>query len=373
MSSPSRVEFANSLRGLAALVVVVAHYSGFYSAGREVMSGLIHAPVLSLEAQPVPSYIAGMSAVPGVRLPAFGVALFFLVSGFVIPFSLARTSHLGFLGSRLLRIVPTYVAGFTVTLLALRAGTAYFGVPWPYSGREMVIHALPGLRDLLWSRHIDYVVWTLEVEVKFYALGWLLLPLFRARSPAVFLAPALLLLGSLALARPVEKWALADPWAFRAARLWLDSAPYLIFMFIGVLLHVHHHGAVSGGRAAGGGVALFLLFAVGLHLAGGHGGTRPLVVSYGCALGVFTLAYLRPRLFRANRGFDFLADLSFPLYVTHGVAGYIGLRVLADRGWSPGPSLLLVGTAAVLVAWMLHRAVERPTQHLGQRWSARNR
>ena len=187
----SRVDFANTLRGFAAMAVVISHYYGVFWLNRAAVEGLLHVPALP-ESHPVPAYVAAIQTIPLLNWGAYGVALFFLVSGFVIPFSLQRNTRGGFLVNRLFRIIPTYAAGFSITLLALFAGTGYFGTEWPYGLRAILVHYLPGLRDVLWSPNIDGIIWTLEIEMKFYLVCALVLPWFRRASLKVFVVPAAL-------------------------------------------------------------------------------------------------------------------------------------------------------------------------------------
>lgn len=73
----NRVEFANGLRGIAALCVVVSHYLGVYWFNREAVADLIKAPVLSAELVPTPTYLEPLQIHPLFNWGAFGVALFF--------------------------------------------------------------------------------------------------------------------------------------------------------------------------------------------------------------------------------------------------------------------------------------------------------
>lgn len=50
-----------------------------------------------------------------VELGALGVGAFFLVSGYVIALSVERYSRRGFLVGRLMRVLPTFAAGYLVT------------------------------------------------------------------------------------------------------------------------------------------------------------------------------------------------------------------------------------------------------------------
>ncbi len=62
-----------------------------------------------------------MTANPWFMPGPFGVALFFLISGLVIPFSFDRHRTGAFLLARLLRIYPTYLAALLIEVLTLPA------------------------------------------------------------------------------------------------------------------------------------------------------------------------------------------------------------------------------------------------------------
>jgi peptidoglycan/LPS O-acetylase OafA/YrhL len=80
---------------------------------------------------------------------AFGVSQFFLISGFVIPLSLNQATTPSFLRARAWRIIPTYVAGFSFTLLALAAASHVYGKPFPYAIDDVAAHLIPGVRAVL--------------------------------------------------------------------------------------------------------------------------------------------------------------------------------------------------------------------------------
>ena len=86
-SQQHKSQFADTLRGIAAGLVLLDH--------------TLDLAGLSLTAK-----------FPLLSLGQLGVALFFLVSGFVIPISLPKYSVPGFLVARVLRIYPTYAVAF---------------------------------------------------------------------------------------------------------------------------------------------------------------------------------------------------------------------------------------------------------------------
>lgn len=140
----NKVEFANTLRGFAALSVLISHYYSVFWFRKPAVATLTHLPQLD-DSLGAPVYLSWLHPFPLNESGSFGVALFFLISGFVIPFSLERSSALTFAINRFFRLVPVYICGFSITLLSIFAGVRYFGVPWPFTASEIASHYIPGL------------------------------------------------------------------------------------------------------------------------------------------------------------------------------------------------------------------------------------
>lgn len=115
---------------------------------------------------------------PAVFMPwaSFAVRTFFVLSGFVIYFSLenARNSQ-DFAVARFARLYPAYVCACAFTLFVILAGD--------YNPRNVKLTDIPAnltmLATLLGFNHIDAPYWTLQREVCFYALMALLFSLRR--------------------------------------------------------------------------------------------------------------------------------------------------------------------------------------------------
>ena len=324
MQHSSRVAYAQTLRGYAAICVLIAHYYGVFWSNPKVVGDLINAPEVSAT---MPAYLSWLHVIPQFNWGAFGVALFFLISGFVIPFSLGRQGAGTFLVGRFFRIVPLYMVGFTISLAAIGAATLYFARSWPFSPSSVAIHYVPGLRDVLWSRNIDGIIWTLEVEMKFYVICAVFAVWFRRTSLVVFVAPVILLAMCI--------WLGATPASqnYPIALAGTLSGPYLIYMFIGVAFHYAHVGRINPQQMTFFVAALFLIHIVALNSTI-FNATLPLAWSYGAALIVFAFAAGFPVLFRRTKVGEFFANISYPLYVVHGVAGYATLRLLIETGFS---------------------------------------
>jgi len=192
---------------------------------------------------------------------------------------------------------------------------------------------------------------------------------FRRYSLKVFLLPIVLFLLSLCLDRLVPGWSTSNALAYRLGMTFILSSQYLIFMFTGVAFHYLYRGKIDSVRAALFVGALFALFCTHWW-AGPYSAGFGVARSYAAAVLTFVFAYTFPGIFKGNRLFDFLADISYPLYVIHGVAGYVALRILLDKGVGPWPSLFVVTVGCLVASSLLHVLVERPSQALGKRLAA---
>jgi peptidoglycan/LPS O-acetylase OafA/YrhL len=360
-----RIEFVNILRGPSALCVLISHHWSDFWLNRVKVQDLLQIPGLPAEQVMVPVYIQWLNMFPHFSWGPFGVALFFLISGFVIPFSLQNLHAMTFLRNRFFRIVPTYIVGFGISILALWVGLWYFESDWPYTLQEMMIHTVPGIRDLMHSPNIDGVIWTLEIEMKFYLICALSIIWLQQYSLKVFMIPLALFLLSLGIDWQLGLWVISHSSPNQVTALFqlgvalVHASLYLIFMFIGVLFHYVHEGRLSQQIGLIGGLGLVILFLTQWRM-GVDVEIITEVWSYLLALLVFTMAYYFRDVFRANRVTDFLADISYPLYVTHCVAGYTVLYLLLEYGLNATFSLMCVLSLCISLAWCLHRWVEVP-------------
>jgi peptidoglycan/LPS O-acetylase OafA/YrhL len=358
-----KIEFANACRGVAALSVVVIHILISFWLHPVEAAALLGLPPLTFD---VPGFATALEALP-LNFAAFGVALFFVVSGFVIPISLERYDAKAFLAGRLVRIWPTYWAGFSATVAAMLAGAALWGGTAPFNTVQAIVHYFPPLRALVYSKPIDGIIWTLEIEFFWYGLAACLAGGLRRGAIGIFLAPVGLfaLFGALygfSLWRP-------DSLARVAGRLefLMIYAPFVIFIFTGVALNFRQRGLVSRPVCAALiGLCLALFFAAwwtGLFagiIAPG---------SYLAALAVFVAVMAFQDRFSDGPVLRYLARISYPLYVVHGMAGYILLYGLMQAGLNAWLATALVLAAVILAADLLHRFIERPSHALAQRVS----
>ena len=365
-----RIAFADLLRGVAATSVVIFHFGYLIWLRPDIIGNLISFPGLdTLIGQasfaPLPSF--GLSLFWG----HFGVALFFLISGFVIPISIISLSRAGFVISRIFRLWPTYLVGLSVAIACVALNSQFSGGIFPYSTIEVLTNALIIPRWPSLTRSIDGIVWSLEVEIFFYAFcilmaTWLrrldLRP-FLLSFPAVPAAYAASLggphlIGTNMLLFSFSHWASA-------------MLTYVCFLLCGTVYYYNYRGRLGIAETLAAQAGLLLCFAISLKIGLLDVSDWSMVVSYLLGYAAFAIAYFSRDWIGALpmwvvNPLSFLADVSYPLYTVHGVLGYTLIGYLLAYGAPSGAAVGLAVCAVLAAAVVIHRLVEVPTHSFGK-------
>jgi len=144
---PSRLGWLDALRGIAALVVVFDHSS--YAFMAEFRRWLM----------------------PVFNTSRYGIMVFFLVSGYIIPASLERGGSIRrFWIGRVFRIYPLCVAVVAMVLAAALLGVAEVRGVGEQSVATVALAHVTLLQELLGTPNLLLVLWTLSYEMAFYLL-----------------------------------------------------------------------------------------------------------------------------------------------------------------------------------------------------------
>jgi peptidoglycan/LPS O-acetylase OafA/YrhL len=291
----------------------------------------------------------------------FGVAIFFLISGFVIPFSIEKLSPGRFLVARAFRIYPTYLVCLSVSCLAVWLSAQLYGTPYFLAKKALLANALL-LHTDIGIASLDLVNWTLAVEIKFYLLmACFGAAVFRPGSGRLLAYPLIVLCGTLLLQ-------LAPAWrVFLGLGAVFVELNFVVFMTIGILFYQHLNGKLSSAGLLGRTLLLAALFAAGWTMGPDRAAALANVHNYLLGLALFAAGYAARAWFRATRVLDFFADISYPLYLVHSLAGYVAMKWMMQQGLAFGAALPLTFATACLLAWLIHHAVELPSARLGKR------
>ena len=332
----NRFAFLDVTRAVAALSVMLQH---------------------GLEASGLEGLEPGAVATTWLNLGETGVAIFFLVSGFIIPASMRGTpTFLRFWLRRIFRIYPLYLTIFVAALLV----TKYlFDKPLPPLGITIFSHllivqpwvGLPNFVGGAWTLLIE-MIWYAAFSIAFFSgigtgkrlIVWFLIAYAIVIAVAAIVFPqfpfgrfsifALCFYGYAYLLRFEEK---------------IDARTFMAISVTFLLLTL---------------VSLFVGFA--LYPSGAHGAPTftCVVISWGLALALFPIAIrLRNVDFCNSPVLRYLGEISYSLYLVHslvmGIMMYLGVRVFVFL-----PILLVV---TLTVSTLTYRFIERPGIALARR------
>ena len=363
---PGRLQFANQLRGVAALAVACSHLIGVFWVLRDFAALATATPV---QPGPNPPLVALVSH-PWFNLGPFGVGVFFLISGLVIPFSLQRHSGGGFLLARLLRIYPTYVAALLIEVAVVYGNGMFWQRPFPHDAWTVVANCLL-IQDLVGRPSIDLVNWTLCVELRFYLVIALIAGAVRRGSVAALAGVAVAAAGLVAAAA-AGVFGPPGPDPVLLSYTASTEPLFIVFMLIGVLFNYHLRGCIGTAALLAGAAALGGLFVLCWRMGALAYQYPGVPANYACALMLFGALYAARSRIPANRVLDAMAAVSFPFYLVHSLVGYSVLKLLTLTGQVGYPLALAGAMMAVLaLAAALHVTIEAASIRWGRRMALR--
>lgn len=356
----ARLRRIDALRGIAALLVVWLHVTDF------------HARLGPIEG----AWLRELAH--SVDVGRIGVVAFFLVSGFVIPYSIRsdRPAPVGsFVIKRLFRIFPAY-------WLSIPLGVVTTWWIWGQSfGLRDFLLNFTLLQDLFGARSAEGLYWTLLVELAFYALCVVLLLLrsLHDMRRIWMLATAFTLVYALSM---LLRWAGLPTLGSQAAFWFLNLA----IMLCGTLYRacMFDRAAACGSWSKIGVWALFAFHMVVLPLGAtwAIGLERNATIPYALGMLLFVLGVSVFPV--ASRFTDWLGRISYSVYLFHPVVFQASVWLLLQqpaaswwRSWHLGIYLLVDIGLTLVLADAVYRWVERPGIAMGHRlaaaWAARRR
>ncbi|WP_221326086.1 acyltransferase [Actinoplanes sp. L3-i22] len=398
----SRLRWLDALRALAVLAVVFEHATDYLAPGLK------------------------QATRPFAHAGFFGVALFFMVSGYIVPASIERRGNIRhFWIGRMFRLYPAYlfVIG-AVLLLSVWKPKATPRAFHEHPGTTLLSH-LTMLQDMHNGVGIQVQFWTLTYEMMFYMLvtAVFLFGVHRFSAEiAVLLSAAAVALGNVLPARmlnsnPLElrnlvivtavvmlagivavssrRMAVVIGGAVLLVALVLgllgtnqENGPWegfiiLALMFTGTALYRAEQGQISVGRAV---TAVAAVLAASVFAAFQYGHIWDMVAITGAAarnswLGAVVLALAVFGLGMAGRNLPipgwvgWIGTVSYSIYLTHMfLLRTFGTWLVESRseGIPARIGVLLVYLAGtLLVSWLCYRLIELPFQSLGRRVAKR--
>ncbi|NEO36148.1 MAG: acyltransferase [Moorea sp. SIOASIH] len=330
------LESIHLMRGLAAALVLIDHTFGWIDLG--ILSAVI-AP------------IDGHGQV--------GVTIFFVISGFILPYSMLSKYKLKhyttFIAKRLIRLDPVYYVAilFSILLLYVKTRLSANGVPWELDWGQLFAHFLYFIpfTNYKW---LNEAFWTLGIEFQFYLLLGLIFPLIKyaIREHSRLFCILSILLAILALNLSAL-----------AAGIGFKIVPYLALFILGILSFGYY---IKWLKTSDFWVTSFLVVII-YSLSPAGDVSKSLVA----AISVLAIIFWQAPVIKLR----FLGTISYSLYVIHYpitafINGNVG-KTLVEKGgiWSSIPWIFPMASLSIslLAAWMMYLLIEVPTMKLAKK------
>jgi peptidoglycan/LPS O-acetylase OafA/YrhL len=327
-----RISELDALRGLAAMAVVIFHYT----CG---ITRLTKGDRIYFE---------------GFWVGQYGVHLFFAISGFVICMTLERTRRgSDFLVSRFSRLIPVYYFGLCMTALVLGMSGAPQDFLHPLPWTDIALN-FTMLTHLLGAKPVDPSYWTLQIELLFYVIMWAVWAAngLRQIERVMFIWVGLAMLFGMGFVSPLI-----------GSLLILNHIPLFA---IGIIAYrITQDGWRPSLHAPRLG---WCLFAVQLQ-------GDPLVMLAAIAVTGIMMMLAQGRLALLRHPLLlWLGAISYPLYIIH---QYIGISIIFRfdaMGLARPVSVLLTLTMMLALAEAIRRSVEQPAlRFIRDRWRLHGR
>lgn len=358
-------------RGIACILIVYVHWIGALIDPNGSATFVHIAPLDSYTAPSIAQEFVDClwRVVPSAfREVYFGLGLFFLVSGFVIPLSMGKGTQRQYLLRRVFRIYPVVIVSMLVALAVISFVRWRDGMPPAPLSLQAVLANLFLVRDIFLMPFLDNSLWTLEVEMHFYLLcffigwrnghmrAWVILSIAGAFCAAAFFA------GTVSL---------ENTWRGVLLNVFGMNSCFITLMLVGTALYNGKLGTWSKLKTA---IVVSLLLGANsfsLHVFHEINSTDAylMLLNHISAAIAFISLLLFGNYLPYLRWLDKLANLSYPLYLLHGATAYavfsIGVKQLG--------SIAAAATAAVLftaaMTYLVHKYVELPGMKFGKRWT----
>jgi peptidoglycan/LPS O-acetylase OafA/YrhL len=317
----SKIEILDGLRAIAALSVCLFHFVCTTT-----------------------GYIQNKVVLQIFDVGQYGVQLFFVISGFVIPWAMYHGGYqlknfFSFLLKRLARLEPPYFFSIVLVLLALYARERFYGEENSHmqvSATQVALHLgylIPFFKGYKW---LNSVYWTLAVEFQYYFfVAFLFVPLIRSNQ--IFRGILYIAIGALSFAFPE------------------NFLPYwLPLFFLGILLFLYKVDLIGKPEYFIASLAFVVLS----------------FFKYPAAAVVYALIPVVCVLLWPNSRIPLLQKVgkfSYSVYLIHPVIGASLVNVLSHRFVSPSAKFVVIccGIAVTLVgSWLTYLLVEKPSKRL---------
>lgn len=347
-----KIIFADQLRILAFASVIFVHWFATYFVMPSLVSSITGSADLPIQHSGIYDRMLPFF-LPGFNYGPFGVAIFFMISGFVIPFSCEKRSSTSFLKARFLRIYIPYSIALLISLLFVYLTSRYY---WHTDYKISLVELITNItltNSLFGIKSIDIINWSLSIEVKFYIFCCIIIKYIRSGSfkPFVLLGLASVLFNFLHHKTSSE--------------LPLELM-FITYMSIGVLFNYLMTGRIKKTNFCIMLIIQLFFFSCSMYFSTRSTGFFIEVMSATYGILIFGLCFIFRDKFKEKVYLSRISSITYPVYILHFIIGLGLIKIFINEGVSYLTSVLLSLLLVFFIASIMHIFVEKKSIALGR-------
>ncbi len=343
-----KMAFIDVLRGLAAVLVYVFHQQ-------------IHT-FIGYPEKPIPQgSLTWWFFLGAIDLGKIAVAVFFCVSGYLIPSTLTKPGATirDFTIHRIFRLYPAYWVSIAARLVVLVALGMTANLPTTFN----LLANITMFQKFIGQQDFIGVFWTLQIELVFYIVAAVLAwrKLLSCRWPIQ------LTMMLLTLVCAAGRYVTHKP------------LPVAMFMAMSLMWMADTLRASERGEASGSDVRRAVASVIAMLIPAsllGYGDEGPrYITTYLLAIGVFVACWAKRAAFeksnKAMRALGWLGDWSYGIYLMHGTLQILIAEPLKEQTGNVWLTTLVTLPTLLFVSWMVYRFIEAPMIRIGKQLTKR--
>ncbi len=331
MQINNRLIELDSLRGIAILTVIFFHYLYRY---HQIYGHSFEVSNL-------------------FRFTSYGVHLFFVISGFVIYWTISRChTPIDFLWSRFSRLYPVYWVSLLLTYATIHI--------FELSGRDQDLTTLIAnffmIHEFFGFSHVDGVYWSLSIELAFYFWMLIIFSLGQAKhSERIFVV---WVLSAILIEQEIVNFYVP----YRVELFLLLN--YIELFALGICFYHYKFKSYSLRTHI-----LFISCIIALYFSY----PIEIFIIFLSIISLFFLIVLNRAKFLRNRVLLYLGSISYALYLIHQNIGYVVIREMYEMNVSPLLGIIFAVATSMFLAHILTTCIERPSQKYLKSYYKKNR
>ncbi|MHB8260549.1 MAG: acyltransferase family protein [Bacteroidia bacterium] len=285
---------------------------------------------------------------------SYGVHLFFVISGLVIPWSLYHSNYqiknfFKFFIKRLARLEPPYIISVLIMLAVLffrKYSPAYDNKEVLVTGKQVLLHfgyLIPFFKGATW---LNKVYWTLAIEFQYYVLIGLLYFMFVSKLFYVrFIAYAIIITLPMILS-------------------FSNFLPYYLPIFgIGILIFLYKSNCIQVVEF----ITVSILFSIAIFILNEKIAGIVTVVSELVIILLFN---------HSNKVLAWLGKFSYSVYLIHAIIGAAVVNILSHYANTTLSKLAVIITGLIVTfcfSYLMYLTVEKPSKKLSSKLAYRKK